>query len=146
MFKVMSTTTAIAALALAGCAGNQGRMDADAAARDCFSASSVRGFTPINDTTVRIQAGVRGTYELSLFTYCPDIDWTRSIGLRTFGGSSMICTSDATGVEVIVLDRTTSIGPDRCRVQSIRKLDEQELAAEKAERAQAREERKAKRQ
>ena len=35
---------------------------------------------------------------------------------------SMICTSDAMGWEIVVLDRP-GIGPDSCRVRAIRKLE-----------------------
>lgn len=146
MFRALATTTAFAALALAGCTGNARSVRADATARECFSASSVSGFTPVDDTTVRLQVGVRETWELNLLSYCPDIDWSHAIALRTFAGSSWICTSDAMGVEVVVLDRTVPVGPDRCQVRSIRKLDPAELAAEKAAREKERAERKAARQ
>lgn len=142
----LATTTALAALALAGCAGNERSVRDDANARDCFSASSVRSFSAVDDNTVRLNVGARDTYELALFGYCPDIDWTRSVGLRTFAGGSWICTNDAAGVEVVVLDRTVPVGPDRCRVRSMRKLDPAELEAEKAAREAARTERKAARQ
>lgn len=146
MFRTLATTTALAALALAGCAGQERATRADAGTRDCFSASSVRGFSAVDDTTVRLQVGVRDTYELTLFGYCPDVDWSHSIGLRTSAGSSWICTHDATSVDVIVLDRATQVGPDRCRVRSMRKLDPAELAAEKTAREKERAERKAARQ
>ena len=143
MLRTLAATTTLAALALAGCAGNERNVRSDAGARDCFSASSVRGFSVVDDTTVRLEAGMRNSYELTLFGYCPDIDWTRTLGLRTSAGSSWICTNDATSVEVVVLDRSVPIGPERCRVRSIRKLDPAELNAEKERRAQEREERKA---
>ena len=146
MFRTLATTTVLAALALAGCTGNERNVRTGAAARECFSASSVRGFSPVDNTTVRLQVGVRDTYELSLLSYCPDIDWSHAIALRTFAGSSWICSNDAMSVEVVVLDRTVPVGPDRCQVRSIRKLDPAELEAEKAAREQERAERKAARQ
>lgn len=130
-------------LVLAGCAGSPSATRADVASRDCFSASSVRGFTPIDETTIQVQAARNAIYELQLMSYCPDIDWTLTIGLRTASGSSWICTTDALGVEVAVLDRRSAIGPDSCRVRSIRRLDAAEVAAQRAAVEQRRAERKA---
>lgn len=146
MIRSMVVSTAVAMLALSGCAGSERGVRGDAAARECFSASSIRGFTAQDDTTVRLEVGARETYELTLFGYCPDIDWTRSLALRTSAGSSWICTDNAMGVEVIVLDRSVPGGPDRCRVRSMRKLDSAELEAEKAAREEERAQRKAARQ
>lgn len=138
MFRTLAAATALAVLALSGCADNERSVRSDAATRECFSASSVRGFTPVDNTTVRLQVGTRDTWELSLLHYCPDVDWSHSIGLRTFSGASWICASDAKNVEVVVVDRTVRVGPDRCRVRSMRKLDPAELEAEKAARTRAR--------
>ena len=71
---------------------------------------------------VGLRVGVKDEYELALLGYCPDVDWTRRIALRSVSGSSMICTSDAMGWEIVVLDRP-GIGPDSCRVRAIRKLE-----------------------
>lgn len=146
MFRALAAVMAFAAVALTGCAGSERNVRGDTGARECFSGTSVRSFSVVDDTTVRLQVGVRDTYELTLFGYCPDIDWTRSLGLRTFSGNSWVCTNDATSVEVVVLDRTVPVGPDRCRVRSMRKLDPAELDAEKVAREKARAERKAARQ
>lgn len=113
----------ISALVLTACAAqNGGVKSVDVASRDCFSASSVLGFQPIDNDTVHLRVTRRDVYELKLMSYCPDIDWSSSIALRNRGGSSWICTRDAMSLEIVVLDRPTGIGPDRCRVRSIRKL------------------------
>lgn len=110
-------------LVASGCA-SQGGVSADAdASRQCFSSGRVSGFTPVDATTVHLKVGVRETYELKLLTYCQDIDWTQRIALRSMGGSSMICTNDAMGWEIILLDRGLSSAPRECRVRSIRKLE-----------------------
>ena len=146
MIRTMMVSAVVAVLALSGCAGGERGVRGDTVARECFSASSVRGFTAQDDTTVRLQVGVRDTYELTLFGYCPDIDWSRSLALRTPAGSSWICVDSAMGVEIIVLDRSVPGGMDRCRVHSMRKLDPAELEAEKAAREEERAQRKAARQ
>ncbi len=116
-----SVAVLAAALALSGCA-SRGGTAAEAPQRDCFSSGRVSGFTPVDATTVRLRVGVKDEYELTLLGYCPDVDWTQRIALRSVSGSSMICTSDAMGWEIVVLDRP-GIGPDSCRVRAIRKLE-----------------------
>lgn len=118
-------------LGLIGCAGQGENLKANALARDCFNASSVRGFDPVDNTTVRLRVGRGEVFELDLLSYCPDVDWSQRIGLRNRSGSSLICTSDAMGVEIVLLDRLAPMGPDSCRVRSIRKLDPQEIEAER---------------
>lgn len=134
MLREFKILTAIATLALAGCAGHAADTKNDVAARDCFSATSLRGFTSLDPTTVHLQTGRRDVYELKLFDYCPDIDWSQAIELRTPGGSSLVCTNAAMGVEVVLLNRRSPIGPDTCRVRSIRKLDPAEIEAQRADR------------
>jgi hypothetical protein len=120
--RIGSAALLTAALMVSGCASPGGAATADAAERDCFSSGRVSGFTPVDGTTVRLRVGVKDTYELTLLGYCPDVDWSQRIALRSVSGSSMICTRDAMGWEILVLDRP-GIGPDRCRVRSIRKLE-----------------------
>lgn len=111
-----------AAFAVSGCASTGGAVIDNPSLRNCFSSGRVSGFTPVDGTTVRLREGVRNEYELTLFGYCPEVDWSQRIALRNASGSSMICTNDALGWEIIVLDRP-GISPNRCRVRSIRKLE-----------------------
>ncbi len=117
-----SAVLLMAVFALSGCASQDRPALADGAVRDCFSSGRISGFTPVDSSTIRLRVGVKDAYELKLLSYCPDVDWTQRIALRSAGGSSMICTNDAMGWEILVLDRP-GIGPDRCRVRSIRKLE-----------------------
>ena len=120
-----------AGLVLAGCVGQHHRVDGGDVSRDCFIASSVRGFTPIDDTTVNLSVGIRDVYELKMLGYCRDIDWSHSIGVRTRTGSSMICTNDPMNVELLVPDSMHASGAERCRVHKIRKLSADEVAAQR---------------
>lgn len=138
MLRKLTTFTVIAIFALAGCAGQGADTKTDAVARECFSATSVRSFTSLDATTVQLQTGRRDVYELKLFNYCPEVDWSQAIALRAAGGSSLICTGDAVGVEVVVLNRRSRIGPDGCRVRSIRKLEPAEIEAQRAASTQKR--------
>ncbi len=123
-------------LLLGGCAGQGESVKADMAARECFSASTVRGFTPVDDTTVQLQVARNEVFELKLMGYCPDVDWSRRIALRNRSGSSWICSNDAMGVEIVVLDRLAPMGPDSCRVRTLRKLTAEEIQAQRDAAAQ----------
>lgn len=130
MFRIVVALAA--GLALAGCVGQPHRVDAEEVPRDCFIASSVRGFTPVDDTTVNLAVGMRDVYELKMLGYCRDIDWSHSIGVRTRSGFSMICTNDPMNVELLVPDSMHASGAERCRVHKIRKLSAEEVAEQRA--------------
>jgi hypothetical protein len=110
-------------------AGGGGEASAAAAAlqsprRDCFSARSVNGFTPVGREAVDVRVSRDRQYRLTLAGYCPDVDWSLRIALRTRGGSSFICAGfDA---EIIVPSAT---GPQRCAVTEVRRLTPEEIAA-----------------
>ena len=92
---------------------------------DCFLADSVNSFTPVGDRFVDVRVTRRSQFRLELAGYCPDIDWSQRIALRTRGGSRWICRGmDA---EIIVPDR--AIGPQRCLVTDVRRLSISEIEA-----------------
>ena len=69
--------------------------------------------------------GAGRTYRLELFAPCQDVNWSQRIAIRS-RGSSWICTGNSLQAELIVPD---AIGPDRCLVNSIRRLTEEERNA-----------------
>jgi hypothetical protein len=93
-------------------------------ARDCFSARSVNGFRPIGRDAVDVTVGANRHYRLTLGGYCPDVDWSLRIGLRTRGGSSFICA----GYDAEILVRGP-IGLQRCSVTDVRRLTPEEIQA-----------------
>lgn len=118
-----------AVVILAGCASQAGGTRADAVQRDCFAASSVTGFSPVDSNRVLLHVGVRDVYELELLSFCPDVDWSQRIGVRTTGGSSWVCASDPLSVELVVPDHAGLRRVDRCRVRSMHKLSPEEASA-----------------
>jgi hypothetical protein len=95
-------------------------------ARDCFSARSVNGFRPVGRRyeAVDVTISRNRQYRLTLAGYCPDVDWSLRLALRTRGGSSFICAGlDA---EILVPSPT---GLQRCAVTEVRRLSPQEIAA-----------------
>lgn len=128
----MRTLAVAAILGLAACTpSGQGREAATAAAspRQCFAVQSVNGFRTLDRDTIQVDVSLRDVYELELFGPCNDVDWANAVGLKTRGGGSFIC--DATDVDVVA---PGPIGPQTCRVSSIRKLTESEVAAARAAR------------
>ena len=96
---------------------------ADAKARQCFWAPSVTSFAAPNDKVVNVRVGVKDVYELEMLGPCQDVDWNNSIALVT-RGSNFICS----GMDADIVSRST-IGPQRCPVRNIRKLNPEEIAA-----------------
>ncbi len=95
-------------------------------ARDCFSARSVNGFRPVGRRYEAVDVTVSRTrqYRLTLAGYCPDVDWSLRLALRTRGGSSFICAGlDA---EILVPSPT---GLQRCAVTEVRRLSPEEIEA-----------------
>jgi hypothetical protein len=93
-------------------------------ARDCFFARSVNGFRPVGRDAVDVTISRNRQYRLTLAGYCPDVDWSLSIALRTRGGSSFICA----GYDAEILVRGPT-GLERCSVTEVRRLSPEEIDA-----------------
>ena len=106
--------------------GSQPSGSAAREGRQCFRASEVNGFTAVDDRTVDVHTGVNEVYRLELFGYCPDVDWTQAIAIRS-RGSSWIC--QGFDAELFV---PSTIGTQRCPVKAVRKLTDDEIKAGKA--------------
>lgn len=91
--------------------------------RQCFWTRNINSFASNDDRIVNIRVGVKDVYQLQMFGRCTDVDWSNNIAIRS-RGSSYICT----GLDAEVI-APSPIGPQRCAVQSIRKLTEAEAKA-----------------
>lgn len=91
-------------------------------ARDCFSARSVNGFRPVGRDAVDVTVSRNRQYRLALGGYCPDMDWSLQLALRTRGGSSFICA----GYDAEILVRGPT-GLQRCTVTEVRRLSLDEI-------------------
>ncbi|MFU7527658.1 DUF6491 family protein [Qipengyuania sp. ASV99] len=131
---------ALAALAfaasLASCAGVERQAAASAqddsalsarqaGGRQCFFAAQVTGFRNIDDAggqesdrRVLIDVGPRDTYEFQLQSRCPELRFARSIAFDQTG-AGRICN----GLDVDLIVPDDNLGPQRCRVTMIRKLE-----------------------
>ncbi|HET9428653.1 MAG TPA: DUF6491 family protein [Allosphingosinicella sp.] len=94
---------------------------------DCFHADNVNSFTPAGDRFVDVRVSRRQQYRLELAGYCPDVDWSQRIALRTIGGSPWICR----GMEAEILLPDRGIGPQRCLVTGVRRLSAAEIEAQR---------------
>lgn len=109
-------------IATAACAPTA-PLGASSPARQCFRAQDVNGFTAVNDRQVNLRVGVSDIWRLDLFARCPDVDWSLRLGIES-RGSSWICS----GLDATII-APSPIGPQRCAVQSLRKLTPQEVEA-----------------
>lgn len=92
-------------------------------ARQCFWTHQVDNFASNDDKIVNVRVGMKEVYQFEMFGRCHDVDWSDSIALVSRGGSS-ICT----GLDAEIITRS-AIGPQRCQVRNIRKLNPVEIAA-----------------
>lgn len=115
---------ATAGLAVAaGCAAGQTTAEAPRSERrDCFSANSVSGFSPVGRDAVVVRVGASRQYRLELAGFCPDVDWSWRIALRTRGGSSWIC--QGMDAELII---PSPSGRQSCLVTAVRRLTPEEI-------------------
>jgi len=89
---------ALTALTLSACASADATQDQAQTARDCFFASTVSGYSVIDNNTVEVRAG-SDRYRLTTLFNARDLDWTQNIAIRSTTGS--ICTGNGIGVEII---------------------------------------------
>lgn len=115
-------TAALAAASLAACtASSEPARQAmpGTAARQCFFLSQVSGYTQVkgSDDRIRVSTGPRDRYEFEVFGPCPHLRDAESMGFDQAGGGTICSGLD---VDLIV---PTPIGPQRCPVRMIRKLE-----------------------
>ena len=120
--RTLAAASLLAALAFAGTA-QAASSHAASDNKSCFYARNVDGWRASGDQTVYLRVGVRDVYKLDLMTRCTDIDWNEKIGIRS-RGSNWICS----GLDAEIIS-PSRIGPQRCPVQTLRKLTPQEVAA-----------------
>lgn len=122
----LAAALGVAALSLAGVQTSAAKSpveNAEKPRRQCFWANQVNNFAAESDEVVNVRVGVRDIYRLELFGTCPEIDWTQEIAIVSRGGSTICSGLDA---EIIT---PSSIGPQRCTVRKVRKLNEAEIKA-----------------
>ena len=133
MMGRLAIIAGVAALA-AGCTAanrpyaNQAEL-AQAGNRQCFYSGQVNGFTPLGDDRVQIYAAGR-TFELQTSGYCPDLEWSNQVALRSRAGGSWVC--HGFDAEVLVPSRNRGGGVDRCLVTDVRLLTPEQARASRA--------------
>ena len=113
----------LSAVSLAACAPTAAS-DADGARepRQCFFASNINGFSPIEGErrdTLSVRVGVRDEYELEPLGVCQNIRWAQGIALTpALGSGNSLCVGD-------LADVTARGGgvTERCQVRVVRKIE-----------------------
>ncbi len=93
--------------------------------RQCFFARQVTGFRNIDnddgtesDTRILVDVRAADTFEFELQHRCPELRFARSIAFDQTG-VGRICG----GLDVDLIVPDTNLGPQRCRVTMVRKLE-----------------------
>ena len=93
---------------------------AEASPRECFFLSQISGYTHAGRDKIRVSTSPSKTYEFETLGHCPDLDHAEVMGFDPAGAGS-ICK----GIDIDLIVPTT-IGPRRCAVSMIRKVEKVE--------------------
>jgi hypothetical protein len=91
--------------------------------RECFQLASVSGYSHARNNRVYVHAGPSRTYEFRTMGPCPDLGWSEAIALDP-ATAGPICT----GIDVDLIV-PSAIGPRRCPISMIRRLEPGERPA-----------------
>jgi hypothetical protein len=94
-------------------------------ARACFHGRSISSWTEVDDTSVVLRVNVRTNYLVKLFSRCPELRGSRTLGVLN-RGSDWICSDDRVDLIVQDLSRT---GTTRCLAQSISPISQEAATA-----------------
>ena len=92
--------------------------------RDCFFLSQVSGYTHAGRNKIHVSVGPSRTYEFETLGICPELDDAEALRFDP-AGPGTICR----GIDVDLIVPST-IGPRRCAVSMIRRVEEEETPAE----------------
>ena len=126
--KIAGAAAILSAIALAG-AFSTAAPSIAAPGRQCFNATTIHGYETLPGGLVLMRAGGNRTFALHTFGDCPDLNWSRSIALRTLGGGSWVC--EGIDAQLIV---PSPIGAQYCQVRDVRRISREEARALRAAR------------
>ncbi|ANP47212.1 DUF6491 family protein [Candidatus Viadribacter manganicus] len=87
------------ALALGACASSTADTRSQSASRDCFRSLDVRGYSVVDDHSVKLRISPAREYILTIPQNSRDLDWTHAISVRS--SSNFICVGDPSGVQLL---------------------------------------------
>jgi len=119
MITRIVSVVALSALA-AGCtpgAETPTATETSVSPRECFFLSQISGYTHAGRNRIRVSTGPGDTYEFETLGNCPELEDAEVMGFDPVGPGT-ICR----GIDVDLIVPTT-IGPRRCAVSMIRKVE-----------------------
>lgn len=120
-FMPLAALSTAAILAACAPTTDGAQTSVDRAPRQCFFASNVNSFRPIEGErrdTLAVRVGVRDEFELEPIGVCQDIRWAQGIVLRpSLGSGSSLCVGD---IADVISRGGGSL--ERCQVRVIRQI------------------------
>lgn len=123
---LVSTLTALSAIGACAPATAPDPSSARAEpSRRCFQVDRVQNFRATADQTLYLRTSRRDVFEARALGACRDLDW--ALGITLAGqGVSTVCTGDTA---FIVPRGSGAIADGRCRIQVVRQLTPEQIAA-----------------
>ncbi len=93
--------------------------------RTCFRPSEVAGWSSGRMGTINLRTDRNDYYQAKMIPACHDLDMSQQLAIQSRFGQ-MICVG---GEADVVVPRSVTGGPEHCRIDDIRKLAPEEVAA-----------------
>ena len=120
------TTLALAGLAVASASDAQTPEEKPKpASRACFLANDVSGWREVRPGLMNFRTLRKEYYQAIVYGPCPNLDFSQQLTIVS-RASERICEGDDA---LLVTPSRGGFGPDRCRIDKIRKMSEEEIAS-----------------
>lgn len=122
MFVRVASIVSLATL-VAACASYDSSPESaqgETAKRDCFFASQISGYTHAGKNKIHVSTGPNRIYEFETLGICPELRDAEVMGFDPVGPGTICSGMD---IDLIV---PTTIGPRRCAVSMIRRVEPDE--------------------
>lgn len=127
--RIISLIAAVTLAALAGASASDAQAPQETprkASRACFLANDVSGWKEARPGLMNFRTTRKEYYQATVYGPCPRLDFSQQLVIVS-RMSERICEGDDA---VLVMARGAGdVGPERCRIDKIRRLSDEEVAA-----------------
>lgn len=122
----LAAALALAALATANASDAQTPEAKPKASRACFMANDISGWKEVRPGLMNFRTLRKEYYQAIVYGPCPNLDFSQQLVIVSRLSERICENEDAT---LVIPRRAGDFGPERCRIDNIRKMTEEEVAA-----------------